>query len=40
MLDKDEVPLDAISELLKNDEVFIEIILGDGAYTENDVDAI
>jgi glutamate N-acetyltransferase/amino-acid N-acetyltransferase len=33
-LDRDEVPLDQISELLKKDEVFIEIVLGKGPYAE------
>jgi glutamate N-acetyltransferase/amino-acid N-acetyltransferase len=33
-LDRDEVPLDAISEILKRDEIHIEIVLGDGPYSE------
>lgn len=33
-LDRDEVPLDQISELLKKDEVNIEIVLGKGPYAE------
>lgn len=33
-LDRDEVPLDRISELLKKDEVQIEIVLGNGPYAE------
>ena len=34
ILDRDEVPLDAISDLLKQSEVFIEVVLGDGPYSE------
>ena len=34
MLDREIVPLDDISELLRQDEVFIEIVLGDGMYCE------
>ena len=34
MLDEDTVPLDDISRLLKQKEVSIEIVLGDGDYTE------
>ena len=34
MLDQDIVPLDDISDLLRQDEVFIEIVLGDGMYSE------
>ena len=34
MLDQDIVPLDNISDLLQQDEVFIEIVLGDGMYSE------
>ncbi len=33
-LDSDSVPLDAISELLKRPEVFIEIDLGSGAFSD------
>ena len=33
-IDRDEVPLDAISEMLKRDEVHIEVILGNGPYSE------
>ena len=33
-LDADSVPLDAISELLKGSEVFIEISLGSGSYSD------
>ena len=34
MLDEDTVPLDDISRLLEQKEVIIEIVLGDGDYTE------
>ncbi len=34
MLDTDSVPLNEISELLKNDKVFIEIVLGNGSFEE------
>ncbi|MGH1471887.1 MAG: bifunctional glutamate N-acetyltransferase/amino-acid acetyltransferase ArgJ [Cellvibrionaceae bacterium] len=34
MLDSDSVPLDDISELLTNDKIFIELILGDGKFEE------
>ncbi len=34
MLDREIVSLDDISELLRQDEVFIEIVLGDGMYCE------
>lgn len=34
MLDRNEVPLQEISKLLQKDEVYIEIILGKGAYSE------
>ena len=33
-LERDEVPLDEISEMLKGDEINIEIVLGDGPYSE------
>jgi len=33
-IDRDEVPLDAISEMLKRDEVHLEVILGNGQYSE------
>jgi glutamate N-acetyltransferase/amino-acid N-acetyltransferase len=33
-LDRDEVPLDEISEILKRDEIYMEIVLGDGPYSE------
>jgi glutamate N-acetyltransferase/amino-acid N-acetyltransferase len=34
MLDMEEPPLKQISEILKHDEVYIEIVLGDGPYSE------
>ncbi len=34
ILDRDEVPLDKISEILKGNEVRIEIVLGNGPYSE------
>ncbi|HKK01083.1 MAG TPA: bifunctional glutamate N-acetyltransferase/amino-acid acetyltransferase ArgJ [Desulfuromonadales bacterium] len=34
ILDRDEVPLDEISALLKNSEMRIEIVLGDGPFSE------
>lgn len=34
MLDNDTVPLNEISELLKNDKVFIDIKLGDGSFSD------
>jgi len=34
ILDRDEVPLVAISEMLKQNEVNIEVVLGKGAYSE------
>lgn len=33
-VEKEEVPLAEISELLQQEEIFIEIVLGDGAYSE------
>jgi glutamate N-acetyltransferase / amino-acid N-acetyltransferase len=33
-LDRDEVPLDEISEMLKKDEVKIEVVVGNGPYSE------
>jgi len=33
-LDRDEVPLDRISELLKEKEVHIEVVIGNGKYSE------
>jgi len=33
-LERDEVPLDEISEMLKRDEINIEIVLGNGPYSE------
>ena len=33
-LDRDDVPLDEISEILRRDEIHIEIVLGDGPYSE------
>lgn len=33
-LNRDEVPLDEISTILKRDEIYIEIVLGDGPYSE------
>jgi len=33
-LDRDEVPLDKISELLKGKEVHIEVVIGNGGYSE------
>lgn len=34
MIDKESVPLDEISSLLQKKEVFIEIVLGDGSFSE------
>ncbi|HEY6873934.1 MAG TPA: bifunctional glutamate N-acetyltransferase/amino-acid acetyltransferase ArgJ [Geobacteraceae bacterium] len=34
ILDRDEVPLQEISEILRNNEVHIEIVLGNGAFAE------
>jgi glutamate N-acetyltransferase/amino-acid N-acetyltransferase len=33
-IDRDAVPLDRISEILKRDEVHIEVVLGNGPYSE------
>jgi len=33
-LDRDEVPLDKISEILKRNEICIEVVIGDGPYSE------
>ncbi len=33
-IDRDEVPLSDISDILKNDEVKIEVVLGNGPYSE------
>jgi glutamate N-acetyltransferase/amino-acid N-acetyltransferase len=33
-MDRDEAPLAQISEILKNNEVYIEVILGNGPYSE------
>jgi len=33
-LERDEVPLDEISEMLERDEIHIEIVLGNGPYSE------
>jgi glutamate N-acetyltransferase/amino-acid N-acetyltransferase len=34
ILDADEVDLDAISALLQNQEIFIEIVVGSGNFSE------
>ncbi len=34
ILERDEVPLGEISEMLKRDEVYIEVVLGNGPYSE------
>jgi len=34
IIDKDAVPLDEISLILKNERVFIDVVLGDGSYSE------